>query len=162
MAPGPCRRRQAHRPAFLRQQMHADVPKINTRHARPDAMQLVRAVREFDCDVFILKGDAQFSAGSIMEVLTANLDRGTRVTLEAKGRDAGKALARLEALLLEFKAQEETEGIRGREASVSGSETVVDVGSAELSCRSAYFEIKTRCLFSPTSAVQFRTSPPSL
>ena len=48
-----------------------------------------------------------------MEVLTANLDRGTRVTLEAKGRDAEKALTRLEALLLEFKAQEETEEIRG-------------------------------------------------
>ena len=81
-------------------------------HARP-AAEFVRAVREFDCDVFILKGDAQFSAGSIMEVLTANLDRGTRFTLEATGRDAEKALTRLEALLWEFKAQEETEGIRG-------------------------------------------------
>lgn len=75
-------------------------------HARP-AAEFVRAVRDFDCDVFIIKGDAQFSAGSIMEVLTANLDFGTRITLEATGRDAEKALIRLEALLLEFKTQEE-------------------------------------------------------
>lgn len=75
-------------------------------HARP-AAEFVRAVRDFDCDVFIIKGDAQFSAGSIMEVLTANLDFGTRITLEATGRDAEKALIRLEALLQEFKTQEE-------------------------------------------------------
>ena len=75
-------------------------------HARP-AAEFVRAVRDFDCDVFIIKGDAHFSAGSIMEVLTANLDFGTRITLEATGRDAEKALIRLEALLQEFKTQEE-------------------------------------------------------
>ncbi len=75
-------------------------------HARP-AAEFVRAVRDFDCDVFIIKGDAQFSAGSIMEVLTANLDFGSRITLEATGRDAEKALIRLEALLQEFKTQEE-------------------------------------------------------
>ena len=74
-------------------------------HARP-AAEFVRAVRDFECDVFIIKGDAQFSAGSIMEVLTANLDCGTRITLEATGRDAEKALVRLEALLLEFREQE--------------------------------------------------------
>ena len=77
-------------------------------HARP-AAEFVRAVQEFDCDVFILKGDATFSAGSIMELLTANLDLGLRVTLEAIGPEAGKALDRLEALLHEFKAQEERE-----------------------------------------------------
>lgn len=75
-------------------------------HARP-AAEFVRAVRDFECDVVILKGDVQFSADSIIEVLTANLDCGSRVTLEAIGRDAEKALARLEALLLEFKVQEQ-------------------------------------------------------
>ena len=76
-------------------------------HARP-AAEFVRTVRDFECDVFILKGDAQFSADSIIEVLTANLDCGTRITLEATGRDAEKALTRLTALLVEFKTQEET------------------------------------------------------
>ncbi len=75
-------------------------------HARP-AAEFVRAVRDLDCEVFIIKEDARFSAESIMEVLTANLDFGTRITLEAIGRDAEKALVRLAELLLEFKAQEE-------------------------------------------------------
>ena len=74
-------------------------------HARP-AAEFVRTVRDFDCDVFIIKGDARFSAASIMEVLTANLDFGARLTLEAIGRDAEKALTRLAALLLEFREQE--------------------------------------------------------
>ena len=77
-------------------------------HARP-AAEFVRTVQGFDCDVFIIKGDTAFSAGSIMEVLTANLDRGLRITLEATGPDAAKALDRLEALLHKFKAQEERE-----------------------------------------------------
>ena len=76
-------------------------------HARP-AAEFVRAVHDFECIVSIIKGDARFPAGSIMEVLTANLDCGTRVTLEATGRDAENALNRLAALLLEFKAQEES------------------------------------------------------
>ena len=75
-------------------------------HARP-AAEFVRAVQSFDCDVFIHTSGATFSAGSIMEVLTANLDCGTRATLEATGPEAEKALNRLEALLREFKAQEE-------------------------------------------------------
>ena len=74
-------------------------------HARP-AAEFVRTVRNFDCDVFIHKGDAKYSAGSIIEVLTANLDFGARITLEATGRDAEKALSRLEALLREFREQE--------------------------------------------------------
>ncbi len=78
-------------------------------HARP-AAEFVRAVQGFDCDVFIHKGDNAFSADSIMEVLTANLDHGLRITLEAIGPDAAKALDQLEALLHEFKMQEERNG----------------------------------------------------
>ena len=77
-------------------------------HARP-AAEFVRAVQSFESDVFIIKGDKQFSADSIMEVLTANLDCGTRVTLEATGRDAEKALNCLAELLHTFKTQEENE-----------------------------------------------------
>ena len=75
-------------------------------HARP-AAEFVRAVHGFDCDVFIQKGENKFSAGSIMELLTANLDRGSHIVLEAAGPDAAKALDRLESLLHEFKTQEE-------------------------------------------------------
>lgn len=74
-------------------------------HARP-AAEFVRSVQSFDCDVTIWKGDEQFSAASIIEVLTANLDCGSRVVLEAVGPDAEVALTRLAELLLEFKAHE--------------------------------------------------------
>jgi phosphotransferase system HPr (HPr) family protein len=75
-------------------------------HARP-AAEFVRVVREFDCEVTIAKGDDRFSAASIIEVLTANLDRGVRVMIEASGPDAEKALDRIENLLAEFKGQEQ-------------------------------------------------------
>jgi phosphocarrier protein HPr len=81
-------------------------------HARP-AAEFVRTVKGFDCEVTIHNGTERFSAESIIEVLTANLDRGARVILEAEGPDAEVALDRLEALLHEFKEQEEREGREG-------------------------------------------------
>lgn len=76
-------------------------------HARP-AAEFVRAVMEFAAEITICKGDARFNGGSIIEVLSANLDCGSRITLEAIGDDAAPALDRLGALLLEFRRQEET------------------------------------------------------
>jgi phosphotransferase system HPr (HPr) family protein len=75
-------------------------------HARP-AAEFVRAVHKFDSEVTIRKGDEHFSAASILEVLSANLDCGTRVVIEAIGADAEEALERLGELLLDFKLQEE-------------------------------------------------------
>jgi phosphotransferase system HPr (HPr) family protein len=75
-------------------------------HARP-AAEFVRAVKGFDCEVTIHNGTEHFNAESIIEVLTANLDQGARVVLEAEGPEAESALDRLEALLREFKDQEE-------------------------------------------------------
>lgn len=78
-------------------------------HARP-AAEFVRTVQKFKCEVTIRKGDGEsFSAGSILEVLSANLDCGSRMTIEAIGADAGEALDRLEQLLVEFREQEERE-----------------------------------------------------
>lgn len=75
-------------------------------HARP-AAEFVRAVREFSCEITIRKGDEHFSAASILEVLSANLDCGSKITLEAIGTDAEPALDRLEQLLVVFREQEE-------------------------------------------------------
>ena len=77
-------------------------------HARP-AAEFVRAVQKFTSEVTICKGGETFSAASILEVLSANLDCGARMTIEAIGEDAEDALNRLEGLLHEFKAQEERE-----------------------------------------------------
>jgi len=77
-------------------------------HARP-ASEFVRAVQKFQSEVVIHKGEDTFSAGSILEVLMANLDCGTRMTIEATGPDAEAALNRLGQLLVEFREQEERE-----------------------------------------------------
>ena len=75
-------------------------------HARP-AAEFVRAVHKFDSVVTIRKGEENFSGGSILEVLSANLDCGSRIVLEAIGEDAEQALERLCEMLLDFKRQEE-------------------------------------------------------
>jgi phosphocarrier protein len=75
-------------------------------HARP-AAEFVRAAQEFEADICIVRDGERFSAASILEVLTANLDCGARVTIEADGSDAEAALDRLTQLLVEFREQEE-------------------------------------------------------
>jgi len=77
-------------------------------HARP-AAEFVRAVQKFQCEITIRKEGEAFSAASILEVLSANLDCGSRIELEAIGPDAEEALDRLAKLLVVFKEQEERE-----------------------------------------------------
>jgi phosphocarrier protein HPr len=82
-------------------------------HARP-AAEFVRAVQKFECEVVIWKGDEKYSAGSILEVLSANLDCGTAIVIEADGADSERALDRLCKLLVEFREQEEEDRRAGR------------------------------------------------
>ena len=51
-------------------------------HARP-ASHFVRCVIRFKSKITICKGDENFSVASILEVLSADLDCGARVVLEA-------------------------------------------------------------------------------
>jgi len=74
-------------------------------HARP-AAEFVKCVTGFRSKVVIEKGDERFSASSILEVLSASLDCGARVTIEAVGPDAEAVLDRLEELLEEFREKE--------------------------------------------------------
>ena len=74
-------------------------------HARPAAL-FVRCVIRFKSTITICKGEENFSADSIIEVLSANLNRGDRVVLEAIGPDEQEALSELEALLLRFRDEE--------------------------------------------------------
>ena len=93
---------------YVRTVMRREVEIVNRMglHARP-AAEFVRAVHEFASEITIRKGEGTFSAASIMEVLSANLDHGSRITLEAVGPDDAAAIERLCALLLDFKLQEE-------------------------------------------------------
>ena len=70
-------------------------------HARP-AAEFVRAAAAFRSQIWLLKGTERFSAASILEVLTANLNRGDTATIEAEGPDAEEAVKRLAELTSEF------------------------------------------------------------
>ncbi|HEY4270743.1 MAG TPA: HPr family phosphocarrier protein [Candidatus Udaeobacter sp.] len=76
-------------------------------HARP-AAQFVKLARKFRSEIWIVKEGKRFSAGSLIDVLRANLDFGATATLEAHGVDAEEALERLQKLLLEFHEKEKT------------------------------------------------------
>jgi phosphocarrier protein HPr len=74
-------------------------------HARP-AAEFISAANAFRSEIWILKGEERFSATSIIEVLTANLDCGDTATIEAKGPDAEEAVARLVKLVREFRKKD--------------------------------------------------------
>jgi phosphocarrier protein len=75
-------------------------------HARP-AAEFVRAVNSFQSQITIRKGEESFSGASILEVLSANLDHGTKMVLEAIGEDADAALDHLAQLLEKFRDEEQ-------------------------------------------------------
>ena len=77
-------------------------------HARPAAL-FVRWVIRFKSTITIWKGEEKFSAASLLEVLTANLDYGARVVLGAIGSDEREALNKLELLLRGFRDEERTQ-----------------------------------------------------
>ncbi len=75
-------------------------------HARP-AAEFVRCARSFQATITLRKDGGEYSASSILDVLTANLDCGSSVVVVADGADAEAALERLSELLHEFKRDEE-------------------------------------------------------
>ena len=75
-------------------------------HARP-AAEFVRLANSFRAEITLIKAGERFSAESLIDVLRANLDCGARATLEARGIDAEKAIARLVQLLEKFRDRKE-------------------------------------------------------
>jgi phosphocarrier protein HPr len=75
-------------------------------HARP-AAEFVRVANSFRAEITLIKQGKRISAASLIEVLRANLDCGSRATLEARGVDAEKAVTRLEKLLDDFRYRKE-------------------------------------------------------
>jgi phosphocarrier protein HPr len=74
-------------------------------HARP-AAQFVRRANGFRSEIWLVKDGKRFSAASLIEVMRANVDCGTTVTLEANGPDAETAVERLAQLVREFKDED--------------------------------------------------------
>jgi phosphocarrier protein HPr len=75
-------------------------------HARP-AAEFVRCARKFKSTVTIRKDGQDYSAASILDVLSANLDCGSQMILTADGPDAAAALDQLAELMVQFEKQEE-------------------------------------------------------
>lgn len=76
-------------------------------HARP-AAEFVRCARKFRATIVIRKDGTEYSAASILDVLSANLDCGSHMVVAADGPDAEQALGELGKLLEQFAGQEES------------------------------------------------------
>lgn len=74
-------------------------------HARP-AAEFVRAANAFRSQIWIVKDEERFSAKSIIEVLSSNLNCGDTAIIEAEGPDSGSAIANLTKLVSEFKDED--------------------------------------------------------
>ena len=72
-------------------------------HARPSA-EFVRTARSFQSQIWLVKGEERFSAASILDVMSSNLNYGETAVIEAQGPDAEQAVKRLAELTLEFAA----------------------------------------------------------
>ena len=65
-------------------------------HARP-ALLLVQTAGKFKSDISFLKDGARVNAKSILGVMTLAAEKGSKITIEAEGEDAPKALKALAA-----------------------------------------------------------------
>jgi len=66
-------------------------------HARPAAM-FVKTANRFECDVFVEKDGEKVNGKSIMGLMMLAAGPGSKLSVQAEGADAAKALTELEAL----------------------------------------------------------------
>ena len=69
-------------------------------HARA-AARFVEVASRFQAEVHLIRGEREVNGKSIMGVMMLAAARGTRLTLEAHGEDAGEAVEALEQLVAE-------------------------------------------------------------
>jgi phosphocarrier protein len=67
-------------------------------HARPAAL-FVKTTNRFECDVFVEKDGEKVNGKSIMGLMMLAAGPGSKLTIQANGPDAAKALAEIEALI---------------------------------------------------------------
>ena len=67
-------------------------------HARPAAL-FVKTTNRFQCDVFVEKDGEKVNGKSIMGLMMLAAGPGSKLTVQASGPDAAKALAEIEALI---------------------------------------------------------------
>jgi phosphocarrier protein len=67
-------------------------------HARPAAM-FVKTANRFGCDIFVEKDGERVNGKSIMGLMMLAAGPGSKLTVQAEGEDAAKALGELEGLI---------------------------------------------------------------
>lgn len=60
-------------------------------HARP-AAQLIQAIKDFDCEIKVLKGDKSANLKSLLSLMGLSVKQGDEITLVAEGKDEEIAL----------------------------------------------------------------------
>ncbi|MCA9431154.1 MAG: HPr family phosphocarrier protein [Candidatus Omnitrophica bacterium] len=84
--------------------MKVDLTVMNEEglHARP-ASQLVQALQGMECQVFLAKVDdgEEVDAKSILGVMMLAAERGTKMSVRAKGKDSQKAIEAVSRILSE-------------------------------------------------------------
>jgi len=73
-------------------------------HARP-ATLLVSRANQFECDITLEYDGEKVDLKSIMGVLSLGINRGSLVTIEAKGEDEVAAMESIAKLIAEFNMQ---------------------------------------------------------
>ena len=75
-------------------------------HARP-ADSFSKLARQFEAEIHIQKGTYRVDAKSVLNVMTLAAEAGTRLVIEARGKDAASALEALAAFVeSDFEHQE--------------------------------------------------------
>ncbi|MDI6808462.1 MAG: HPr family phosphocarrier protein [Candidatus Eisenbacteria bacterium] len=67
-------------------------------HARP-AAEFVKEASKFSSEIFVVKNGVQINGKSIMGILTLAAERGSRITIKAKGTDEDLAVQALVSLV---------------------------------------------------------------
>ena len=67
-------------------------------HARPAASFCIEA-KKYDASINVIKGDGSFNAKSVISIMSASIDCGDQITIDAKGNDAGIAEKKLAEFL---------------------------------------------------------------
>lgn len=68
-------------------------------HARPASL-FVQIANKYDCEISVRKGKEKVNGKSIMGIMMLAAEKGSKITIIAKGSDANQAVLELERLLL--------------------------------------------------------------
>ena len=67
----------------------------NGLHARP-AGELVKMLKQYDCDVFLIKGEKKINLKSIIQIMSTSIRENDVIRVQVNGKDEAEAARKLE------------------------------------------------------------------